>query len=64
MRMGEKIRILREQIGITQKQLAQAIGVDASAVSLWESGKTQPTVANLVRIAEVLNCRPGDLFTV
>ena len=62
--MGEKIRILREQIGITQKQLAQALGVDASAVSLWESGKTQPTVANLVRIAEVLNCKPGDLFTV
>lgn len=62
--MGEKIRILREQIGITQKQLAQAIGVDASAVSFWESGKTQPTVANLVRIAEVLKCKPGDLFTV
>ena len=62
--MGEKIRILREQIGITQKQLAQALGVDASAVSLWESGKTQPAVANLVRIAEVLNCKPGDLFTV
>lgn len=57
-----KIQIYRERAGLSQKQLADNLGVDPSAVSLWESGKTAPTVANLMKIAAILNCNPGDLF--
>ena len=60
--MGAKIREHRERIGLSQKQLAAALGVDSSAVSLWESGKTAPTMKNLIRLAEVFKCSPGDLF--
>lgn len=60
--MGAKIRQYRERAGLTQKQLAAAVGVDASAVSYWEGGQTAPTMNNLVKIAAVLNCKPGDLF--
>lgn len=57
-----KIREHREQMGLSQKQLAAALGVDSSAVSLWESEKTAPTMKNLIKLAELFSCSPGDLF--
>lgn len=60
--MGAKIRQYRERAGLTQKELAAAVGVDPSAVSYWENGQTAPTMNNLVKVASVLNCKPGDLF--
>lgn len=60
--MGAKIRQFRERIGLSQKQLADALGIDPSAVCLWETGKTTPTVQNLIRLADILGCKPGDLF--
>lgn len=61
--MGERIRAARERAGLTQKQLAIAVGVDPSAVSYWENGQTVPTINNLVKIAGILGVPPGDLIT-
>lgn len=58
-----KIRSLRKGRGLTQTGLAQAVGVDASAVSLWETGKCNPSLRTLLRIADVLGVPPGDLIT-
>lgn len=60
--MGAKIRQLREQAGLTQKQFAEAVGVDQSAVARWESGENNPTAERIMQIADVLGCNPGDLF--
>lgn len=35
-------RFLREMAQVTQRELADAIGVNHSTVSLWESGKRRP----------------------
>lgn len=60
--MGEKIKKLREAAGMSQKDLAAQIGVDTSSISLWEHGKTNPSYANICKLAQALNCNPGDLF--
>lgn len=60
--MGAKIRQFREQAGLTQKQLAEAVGVDQSAVARWENDENNPTAARIMQIADVLGCNPGDLF--
>lgn len=60
--MGEKIREFRERAGLSQRELAQALGIDPSAVSLWETGKNSPTVHNLRRLADILGCNPADLL--
>lgn len=39
--MGERIKALRQARGMTQAQLAQAVGVTKSAVSQWEIGLTE-----------------------
>lgn len=60
--MGEKIKQRREAAGMSQKQLAAMIGVDASTISLWENGVTSPKMGNLIKLAELFECKPGDLF--
>lgn len=52
----------REKSGLTQRDLAVAIGVDQSAVSLWEIGKTQPRAKLLPRLAEILGCTVDELL--
>ncbi len=36
--IGEQIRILRKEKGITQEQLSEVMGVSVAAVSKWETG--------------------------
>ena len=60
--MKEKIRALRESKGMTQTELAEALGVDQTTVSAWERGVPEPTLANLRRLADVLGIAPGDLL--
>jgi DNA-binding transcriptional regulator YiaG len=42
---GAEIRFLRIEMGMSQKRLADSLGVDEQTVSLWERGKRRPTVA-------------------
>lgn len=46
------IRLLRLEKGINQEQLAEQLHVTRQAVSNWETGKTQPDIQTLTRIAE------------
>lgn len=38
MEMGDRIKFLRRQKGITQEELGQIVGVQKAAVQKWESG--------------------------
>lgn len=60
--MGAKIRQFREQLGMTQKELAEALGLQQATISFWENGKIAPSNQNLIRLADILGCKPGDLF--
>lgn len=42
MNIGNKIRELRKQRGITQEQLAESIGISFQAVSKWENNIALP----------------------
>ncbi|MCI9434037.1 MAG: helix-turn-helix transcriptional regulator [Bacilli bacterium] len=48
------LKYIRNQKGISQKQLADKIGVDQSTISYWEKGM-DVTVDNAVKVAEALN---------
>lgn len=52
--IGLRIRDVRRERGLTQDQLAQAIGVSRSAVAQWETGRAGQVIGNLTRIAETL----------
>ena len=54
MTIGENIKRLREEMGMTQEQLAEKMDVTSGAVSLWESNKRSMNVKQADRLATVL----------
>jgi len=54
MKLGERIRTIRESRGISLRKLAREIGVSASFVSQVEQDKANPSVSSLQKIAGVL----------
>lgn len=57
-----ELKRLRKLHGISQCQLAEAIGVTQGAVSQWERGDARPTVENLISISKFLGCKLDDLI--
>ena len=53
-RTGALIRALRQQKNLTQRQLADAIGVSDKAVSKWERGCGAPDISLLPRLSQAL----------
>lgn len=51
IKLGEKIRNLRKEAGLTQEALAEALGVTTGAVYKWESGRAMPELGLLVELA-------------
>ena len=60
---GENVRIYRRQKGLTQEQLAEIIGVDKTAISVYEAGKRLPREDRMARLAEALGIEEARLFT-
>lgn len=53
--MGERLKKLRRENNLTQKQVGQRIGVAISAVSSYESGVRYPTYESLVKLSRLYN---------
>ncbi|WP_367287608.1 helix-turn-helix transcriptional regulator [Laspinema palackyanum] len=54
---------LRERVGLTQRELAQSLGVTVTTISAWENGRHEPklTILQVKRLMEVLDCSLEDL---
>ena len=53
-KLGEAVRLRREELGWTQSHLAQRAGMRQPAIARFEAGGTTPTLSVLERIAEAL----------
>ena len=60
--LGEIIRIRREVIGLSQRQLGRRAGVTASHIAYIECGRRRPSYSLLVRMARGLNLGHKELF--
>jgi transcriptional regulator with XRE-family HTH domain len=60
-RLGRNLRAHREAAGMTQMDLWLETGIATSEISLIETGKRDPGVGTLVRLAEGLGVRVADL---
>ena len=62
MELGNKIKQLRQKSGLTQNQLASALGVTAQAISKWENSVTMPDITLLPQIAIEFGISIDELF--
>ena len=53
MELYETLRALRRRSGLTQEEVAEQVGLTRQAISSYESGRTQPDLDMLARLAEV-----------
>jgi len=61
--LGRAIRQLRDARGLTQKELADAADVNATAISHIERGRTNPAWGTVKRIAAALDVRVSEVAT-
>ncbi len=61
-RFGEKLRALRKQRGLTQKQLGQVFGVNQTHVTRIEKGEKTPNAAMILKIARFFNVSTDQLM--
>jgi len=60
--LGTKILTRRKELKITQKGLADKVGVSHVTISQWEKEDTAPKGANLLKLAEALKVSASDLL--
>ena len=62
MQIGNKIRQMRINAGMTQEQLANKLGVSGQSVSKWENEVSMPDIMLLPDIAENFGVSIDELF--
>jgi len=63
MELGKRIRELREEIGVTQGQVAGEAAVSQGYLSQLENGDVRnPSAAVILRVAQAIHVDPDDLF--
>lgn len=55
------LKKLRESKGISQRKLAEELGLSQSTVGMWESGKNRPEYSNLIKLAEIFGVSVNEL---
>lgn len=64
MVIGVRIKELRLEKQVSQKTLAQAVGVDKRAVIFWEQGVNEPKATYIKNLAEYFNVSADYLLGI
>ncbi|MBR2026107.1 MAG: helix-turn-helix transcriptional regulator [Alistipes sp.] len=59
--MGDRVKLIRKSLGMTQEQLAQRLGVGKTALSMIETGKARLSARNRNLLVQELNVNPDWL---
>lgn len=62
-KIGEFIADMRKKQGMSQKQLADEVGVTDKSVSKWETGKSLPEISKMESLCEVLHININELLS-
>lgn len=62
MTVGEKIKQLRNENGLSQEKLAEKLNVSRSAVAKWETDGGIPEIDNLIQLAAVFDISLDELL--
>jgi transcriptional regulator with XRE-family HTH domain len=63
-KLGELLKARRTALSLTQRSLAQQLGVEASHVAFIETGRRKPSLKLIARIADTLGLDPQELLVL
>ena len=58
----ENLKLARNGSGLTQRQVADKLGVVESCYAKWEQGRAEPNVDNLRKLSEIFDISLDDLI--
>ena len=61
-KIGKFISELRKSKGLTQKDLAEQMGVTDKAVSKWERGQSYPDISLIIPLSELFGVTANELL--
>ncbi|MDN6713220.1 MAG: helix-turn-helix domain-containing protein [Acetobacter sp.] len=61
--LGQRIKILRKTAGLTQQQVADALGVSRPAIAFWETGREGSARKHIPKLAALLHVEPEVFLT-
>ena len=61
-KIGARLAEVRRWRGLTQRQLAKAVGVTITAIQNWERGRHAISAKHFGPLADALYCQPLDLL--
>jgi transcriptional regulator with XRE-family HTH domain len=59
---ADNLRVAREKAGLTQEQAAWAAGLHQTEIARIESGRRNPGLDTIFKVARGLGVAPGELF--
>ena len=59
---GDRLKVRRRALGLTQAQLSEQTGVTAAYISLVERGRANPTLDIMVKLAEAVGAEAWDMI--
>jgi len=61
-KLGENLKRIRTEKGISQGDIVRKLGMPKSFVSNIENGKTNPTLATIAKLAKAIGVSVGELM--
>ncbi len=62
MLISERIFLLMDKNGLSQKEFSEKTGISQSTISDWKRKKTNPSADKILKICEVLHVTPYELL--
>lgn len=62
MKFHEKLQLLRQSSGYTQKQIAEMLSMTSNAYQLYEYGKREPNIEKLIMLSVIFNTSLDSLL--
>lgn len=64
MSIGENVKKIRVDAGLTQKELGERLGITSQSIAQWETGRREPKYQSMVKIADALNVPVSSLYGI
>ena len=62
MEFKECLRLLRKSNDLGQDKLAEALNISAKTISHWETGYTEPSISQLIQLADFFDVTLDELM--
>lgn len=59
----EKLKELRKEKGLSQKEFAEKLGIAVSTYANWEQGRTEPSICDIYNLLSTFEIEANELFS-